>query len=165
MRKTMRVPAAAAFLLIIGIASGGGLPELKEGLWMINTQATYNPGNKKTQSTYTLCRSHAYDQHVEAVGKNIKACATVNESDQGEKHLTEIHCVMAGTVMDTKGTATHHGDTSSHTESHTTYTPATGGVRDITMIQDQKYVGSCPAGAQPGDMTSEDGRVNHLWKH
>jgi hypothetical protein len=27
---------------------------------------------------------------------------------------------------------------------------------------DQKYIGSCPAGAQPGDLTTADGKVVHL---
>jgi len=27
------------------------------------------------------------------------------------------------------------------------------------MIMDQKYVGSCPAGTQPGDLTNADGRL------
>ena len=39
-----------------------------------------------------------------------------------------------------------------------------GGVSETTMIMDQKYVGSCPAGAQPGDITYADGRVTH-WRH
>jgi hypothetical protein len=33
------------------------------------------------------------------------------------------------------------------------------------MIQDQKYIGSCPADMQPGDRKSEDGTILHLWKH
>ena len=77
----------------------------------------------------------------------------------------ELHCVVAGTVIDTKSTGTIAGDTAAHTEIHTTFSPAFGGVTESTMIQDQKYVGSCPAGAQPGDMTNADGTVIHLGKH
>jgi hypothetical protein len=36
---------------------------------------------------------------------------------------------------------------------------------DSTMTMDQKYLGSCPAGVQPGDLTSADGKVTHLWNH
>jgi hypothetical protein len=39
-----------------------------------------------------------------------------------------------------------------------------GGASEITMM-DQKYVGRCPAGAQPGDLTTADGKTIHLWKH
>ncbi len=39
------------------------------------------------------------------------------------------------------------------------------GITETTMTQDQKYLGNCPAGAQPGDMTTSNGTVKHLWKH
>jgi hypothetical protein len=53
----------------------------------------------------------------------------------------------------------------SHSETHTTYTPALAGTAESTMIMDQKYVGGCPAGIQPGDRIAANGTVNHLWKH
>jgi len=162
--KKMLVSAAAA-LLTIGIAMAGEAPEVKEGLWSIHRQTIDNPGNKKSDTSSTICRNHAYDQHVQALAKNVKGCTRVSESFQGGKLSTEMHCVVAGTVIDTRETATYQGDTSTHAEIHTTYTPAFAGVTESTMIMDQKYIGSCPAGAQPGDMTSADGSVNHLWKH
>jgi hypothetical protein len=162
MKKTL-VPAAA-FFLAVGIASAADPPDVKEGLWSIHTQTIDNPGSKKSESTSTICRSHAYDQHVRSLAKNVKGCTTVSESFQGGKYSTVMHCVAAGTTIESKGTATFDGDTSAHSESHATYTPAMGGVSDTTMIMDQKYLGSCPAGAQPGDLTTE-GRTTHLWKH
>jgi hypothetical protein len=156
--------AAAAFLLAIGVASAVDPPEVKEGLWSIHRQTIDNPGNKKTESTSTICRSHAYDQHVRTLAKGVKGCTTVSESFQGGKYSSVMHCVAGGTTIESKGTATFAGDTSSHSESHATYTPAMGGVSDTTMIMDQKYLGSCPAGAQPGDLTTE-GRTTHLWTH
>jgi hypothetical protein len=163
--KTMLVPVALALLLPIGMANAADPPQLKEGLWSIHRQTIDNPGNKKTESASTICRSHAYDQHVQSLAKSRKGCTMVKENFQGGKYSTEMHCVVAGTTIDTKGTAVYQGDTSAHNETHTTYSPAFGGVTDSTMIMDQKYTGSCPAGAQPGDMTSADGRVVHLWKH
>lgn len=146
------------------MASAADAPDVKEGLWSIHRQVIDNPGNKKTESTQKICRNHAYDQHVREEAKKVKGCATVSESDQGGKHLTETHCVTGGTSIDTKGSASFQGDTAAHNESHTTYTPAMYGVSETTMIMDQKYEGTCPAGMQPGDLTNADGRVTHLWK-
>ena len=73
--------------------------------------------------------------------------------------------MTAGTVVESKGTTTFQGDTATHSETHATYTPPMGGISGMTMIMDQKYVGSCPAGLQPGDRTNADGSVIHLWKH
>lgn len=162
--KRMLVSVAAALLLPIGIAIAVNLPEQKEGLWSIHRQMTANPGNKKTDSTSKICRNHAYDQYANSLAKNVKGCTTGSESFEGGKYSIEMHCVVAGTVIESKGTTTFQGDRSTHAESHATYTPAMGGVSEMTMIIDQKYEGSCPAGTQPGDMMSADGRVTHLWK-
>jgi len=162
--KRMLVYVGAALLLPIGVAIAVNLPEQKEGLWSIQRQTIDNPGNKKSESTSKICRNHAYDQHANSLAKNVKGCTTVSESFEGGKYSIEMHCVVAGTVIESKGTTTFQGDTSTHSESHATYTPAMAGVSETTTIMDQKYVGSCPAGTQPGDMMSADGRVTHLWK-
>ena len=161
-KNKMLVSAAAALWLPIAYAADP--PEVKEGLWSIHTQVIDNPGNKRTESTETLCRNRAYDKSVEALAKTAAKDCKVSESVQGGKTSSEAHCVMAGTVIDTKGTGAYVGDTSSHSESHTTYSPAFYGVTESTRIMDQKWVGSCPAGAQPGDLTNSDGTVIHLGK-
>jgi len=162
--KKILVFAAAALLLPIGIANAVDPPELKEGLWSNHRQTIDSPGNQKTEQTSTVCRNHAYDQYVRSLTKGMKGCTSVNESLQGGKYVQEMHCVAAGTTIDSKGTSTFENDTAAHSESHSTYTPAMGGVSETAMIMDSKYVGSCPAGAQPGDITYADGRVTH-WRH
>ncbi len=159
----MLISAAAA--LVLPIAHAADPPQLREGLWSIHTQTTDNPGNKKSESTRTLCRDHAYDRSVEALAKTaVKGCTKVNESVQGGKTSSEAHCVVGGIAIDTKETGTYGGDTSTHSEVHTTYSPAFAGMSESTMIMDQKYIGGCPAGAQPGDQTNPDGTVTHLGK-
>lgn len=113
--------SAAALLLPIGTAVGADPPEVKEGLWSIHTQTIDNPGNKKSESSSTICRNHAYDQHVQSLAKKMKGC-TVNESSEGGKHTSESHCVVGGIVIETKGTSAFQGDTSTHSEARTTYT-------------------------------------------
>jgi hypothetical protein len=157
--------SAASLVLLVGIAIAADPPEVKEGLWSIHRQTTNNPGNKTTDSTSTICRNHAYDQHVQSLAKNMKGCTTVSESLQSGRYSIQTHCLIGTTVVDSKGTTTYEADTSAHSESHTTFTPPMAGMSDTIMVMDQKYEGSCPAGAQPGDMTSADGRVTHLWKH
>jgi hypothetical protein len=165
MKMTKMLVHAGVLLLPIGMAIAANIPELKEGLWSIHTQTISNPGNQKSEGTYTLCRDHAFDQAAQALAKNIKGCTMGSESFDGSKYSTEMKCTVGTTVIDTKGTATFSGDTSTHSESRATYTPAMAGISDMTMIQDQKYVGSCPAGAQPGDRINADGTIIHLGKH
>ena len=163
--KKLFVSAAVALWLPIWIIGAGNPPEMKEGLWSVHKQSMQNPGNKKTDSTSTICRSHAYDQHALSLTKNVKGCTMVSESFQSGKRNQEMRCVMGATVVVSKGTSTYQGDTAAHSETHATYTPPMAGISEMTMIMDQKYVGSCPVGMQPGDMTTPDGRVAHLWQH
>jgi|HubBroStandDraft_6_1064221.scaffolds.fasta_scaffold00030_56 hypothetical protein len=163
--KKILVAAVALPLLAIGIAYAVDPPEQKEGLWSIHRQSIDNPGNKKTESSQTICRNHAYDAYARSLAKTVKGCTTLNESFQGGKYSIESHCVITGTVMESKGTVTYQGDISAHSETHVTYSPAMDGVSETTMTMDQKYIGSCPPGAQPGDLTQPNGRVTHLWQH
>jgi Protein of unknown function (DUF3617) len=163
--KTMLVLAATALLLLIGTAYAADLPELKEGLWSVHKQTTTNPENSKSDTTSTICRNHAYDQHVRSLMKSMKGCSVVSESLQGGTYVLETRCEITGTMVDSKGTVTSQGDNATHSETHATYTPAMAGISEMTIIMDQKYVGSCPAGVQPGDITQADGRVSHTWKH
>jgi hypothetical protein len=163
--KTTMGFAAALLLLTSGTVTAVDPPPMKEGLWSIRNQSVNSPGDKKSDHTSTVCRSHAYDQHALQDEKAMKGCKTVSESLQGSQYSIHTHCVVAGTVIDSESLVTFTGDTGAHSESHATYNPALGGISAMTLIQDQKYVGSCPAGVQPGDITQPDGTVIHTWKH
>jgi hypothetical protein len=174
--KKMLVSAAAAFLLPIGVAHAVDQPERKEGLWSIHMQTIPTAGNdesgnktsKTTESSQKICRSHAFDEYarsVEEKGNKDRGCTTISESFRDGKYSREMHCVMHGTIiMDSKETSSFQGDTAIHTESSGSLWTGLGG-GNSTMIQDEKYVGSCPEGVQPGDVIEEEGKVTHLWKH
>jgi hypothetical protein len=162
MRK-MLVSAAAVLSLALGTAVAVDAPDVKEGLWSVHSQTTANPGNKKSEgTTYTLCRDHAYDKAARDLAKSVKGCKLLSETFKDGKYSTRLHCMIGATVIDTESTVTFASDTSIHSETHATYTPAMNGVSDTTLVQDQEYMDSCPAGTQPGDRTDEDGRVTHL---
>jgi Protein of unknown function (DUF3617) len=67
----------------------------------------------------------------------MKGCTKVSESIQGGKVSSEMRCAVAGTVIDSKGTSTVQGDTSFHSETRSTYTPAFAGMSEMTMIMDR----------------------------
>lgn len=163
--KKMLFSVGSAFLLSVGFARAADLPQAKEGLWSSHTQTVDQPGNKKSEATKTICRNHAYDQYVKDLAAKIPGCTKVSENYNGRTLTTEMRCVVGGSVIDGKGTSVFQGDTVVHSETHSTYTPAMYGVSETTMIMDQKYVGSCPAGSQPGDMRGEDGKLFNTWKH
>jgi hypothetical protein len=153
---------AAILVMLSGTAQAVDHPPIKEGLWQIRTQTIDNPGGKKTDGTVSLCRDHNYDKAVEARAKDVKGCNTISESFAGSAYSSEMRCDIGSTVLVTKGTVTFLGDTSTHSETHITCTPALNGIADEMRIQDQTYEGNCPTGMQPGDRKSQDGTIGHL---
>lgn len=152
-------------LLAIGTVCTAGEPQMREGLWSIHTMAVSNPGNKKEESITSICHSHAYDEHVQEVAKQqMSSCKTISEGYFGRTKTSETECVIRGSMVRTKTTVTIT-DLNARSQTHTTYTPAAFGMTEMTMIMEQKYVGACPAGVEPGDVVGSDGRIEHLWKH
>jgi Protein of unknown function (DUF3617) len=163
--KKMLLCAGATVLFSCAFAFAADPPDVKEGLWSSQTQTVDNPGNKRGGGLVTICRSHAYDQYVKDLAAKMPGCTKLSETFSGHVLNTALRCTVANTVIDTRETATFQGDIAIHAETHATYTPPLYGVSDSTMIMDQKYLGSCPAGMQPGDMKSADGKTINTWKH
>ena len=142
--------------------SGGGGPLLKEGLWSTHSVWVDNPGGKKREGNQTVCRNHAFDDYARGLAKRQEC--TIKESFTGGGMDQESDCTVAGSVIKTKAKTTSTGDTT-HSESHSTYTPAAYGVSESTMTMDEKYIGPCPSGTSPGDIMRADGTVMSRWKH
>jgi len=155
--------SAAALWLVMGTIYAVDEPPLKEGLWSVRTQMIENPGNRKDETTRSICRSHAFDAYAQSQRKNTK-CRTLSENSANGTITTVSECTVGTTLIKNTGTVTMTGDIASHSEGHTTYTPAVNGMSESTIIMDQKYVGACPAGVEPGDTIDADGKIQHTWK-
>ena len=108
---TMAKLVLALAALVVSAASAADLPNVKEGFWTVHTQTVDNPGAKKSEGTYSLCRDHAFDQAATARAKSVKSCTTVSEHFQAGKYSVEMHCTVAGSVIETKGVTTFQNDT------------------------------------------------------
>jgi hypothetical protein len=144
-----------------GDARTGDAPELKEGLWLLQTVTTTLPGNKKSVEAVTLCRNHAYDAYANAMALMQKDC-TVKRNFQGDTMSLDGTCTVKGSTVLSKGSMKMSGDTAAHSETHTTYTPALRGVVESSLVQDQTWLSSCPAGMKPGDQRTADPGSMHL---
>ncbi len=158
-----RILPAAASLVSFGLYAADP-PAVKEGLWSIHTASIDNPGNKKTERTRSICRNHAYDVRIQdqAMNQQKQTCKTYTETPSGNTFTAESECTVQGSTIKSKTITTFSGDTSIHAETHGTYTPAFNGTAETTMIVDQKYVGACPAGMEPGDFMDAAGKITHV---
>ena len=71
---------------------------------------------------------------------------------------------LGGRVIVSKGTYTYDSAILTHAESHATYTPAFNGKTEETLLQEQRFLGECPAGINPGDRIMSDGTVQRYGK-
>lgn len=156
MKKTA---AAAAFVFLFTAAVvAQDVPNMKEGLWKLHMVTT---GSGQPQdTTYSLCRNHAYDLKAHDLMK--KTGCTINEGSSlaGKRTFSSV-CKIGSTTISSKSTLSSSGDTSFHSETTTSYSPAMNGMSTTTTVQDQTYIGSCPAGMNPGDIISSNGQVRH----
>lgn len=161
MKRTVR----AALLVSLALYAADA-PAMKEGLWSIHTVSIDNPGNKRSEGTRSLCRNHAYDARIRALAetKQKQSCKPAARTSSANGFTEESECTIQGSVITSKAVTTFTGDTSFHSETHGTYKPALYGIAEMTMIMDQKYLGACPAGMEPGDFMTSDGKVTHV-KH
>ena len=156
-RHTLYACAAGACML--SMAGAAEPPPLKEGLWDVRGQSVANPGNKVTDYAYRLCRSHAYDKAMDKIVKNAKDCATSFEDLGGGRYASASRCTAGATVIESKGTYTYESSTSTRSESFATYDPPYRGKTDEKLIQDQRFLGACPAGMKPGDRITAAGAL------
>ena len=165
MKNLLAFTIASLCLIGFAFAQNIRVPLQKEGLWSNHRESTNNPGNVKTESTEKICRNHAYDEYVREKAKKVPGCKTLSESYSGGIYSIEMECSTAGSVIKSKGTVKSLGEDDVRAESHATYAPPIAGMAETTMVMEQKYLGSCPAGMQPGDITHENGSVTHTWRH
>ena len=150
---------ALALLVLAGTAQAIDIPVMKEGLWKLH-MITSAPGEKTDDTEYYLCRSHAYDQSVKGiVDQAMKNCSTISDTTSLGKRYLNTTCKVAGSTLTSKAVIVAKGDTYYRTESHSTYSPPLYGETETNIIQEQTYVGACPAGMSPGDRKMQDGSI------
>jgi hypothetical protein len=154
--------ASVAAWLSVSAGCANDPPKLKEGLWEIRGQRVENPGNKRSDFQYKLCRDHAFDRASDATIKQAKDCNTVLKKLGDGKYASASTCQVAGVTIVSTGTSSYGGDESIHADTKATYTPGFNGKTDETLTEDQHYIGKCPAAMKPGDRLNPDGV---LWRH
>ncbi len=128
-----------------------GVPQLKEGLWSIQGYRTNSSNPDKQAFNAKLCRDQTYDNHSHAFVTTVKECSSQIVAQKPNLYSTKITCTVGATTIVSTTTVTYQSDTSVHSDSQTTYTPALQGKTSASIVQDQLYLGPCPANMKPGD--------------
>jgi hypothetical protein len=156
-RSTLPASLTSATLSLPALADFPSMPPVKEGLWKIHDVDTYS--DQPTQdANYFLCRSHAYDESVREKMKTIQAhCVTSGATTLGNKRSINTTCDIGGYHPVSKAVLTM-SDNFYHSETGSTIT-VSGHISSDKTVQDQTYVGVCPAGMSPGARKLADGTI------
>ena len=141
--------AAESTTVVLG---ADGKPAIRFGLWEINQSSK---GIKNT-----ICMNADAAQAEKDLANQFKkslACSKDEYRLVGNVETMDIAC-SGGSQLSMHSVTTHFGDTAYHVET-TTHTSA----GDSSAIADAKWLGACPQGMQPGDVSADNGtKVNAL---
>lgn len=166
MRASSLTLAGLAGLLALGaasVAAAEDAPMRKAGLWETSMALS---GAQAHNMTMRMCTDPTVERRRSIfTGPNQHSACSVQEYHRTATGMS-FHSVCQnanGLTNITDGTAT--GDFNSHyhldVKTHITGAASPPGGADRHMTMDAKYLGACPAGQSPGDMSfvTADGRV------
>jgi hypothetical protein len=147
MRVTF-VTATALAAIFATAAAADDYPPRKPGLWEVAVHNASLP-----QVTMKMCIDAETDQLFHKFSGDIRSkhCSKNDIKTVGNVVTSENDCVLGGTKVNSVAVATYTGDSAYHVDIKTHFDPPKLGQSDVTVSQDAKWVGECPADMKPGD--------------
>jgi hypothetical protein len=106
-----------------------------------------------------MCLDPATDAEMYKLGMNASQsmCDKPEISRNGSTVTVDTVCKTGQSRKTTHAVIKFTGDTAYHTDARIRTDPPVGGRGDMTMMQDAKWTGLCPADMQPGDVAMGNG--------
>jgi hypothetical protein len=137
------------------------LPVLKSGLWEV-TRASTQRGDQKHLTTMCLDESVQAEMREFSMGVAKEMCAQNDRNIEGNRMTVTATCKLGPTTMKTRSVMVFTGNTSYHTDATASYDPPFMDMTEAKSTIDGKWVGSCKAGQQPGDIVTETGQTINM---
>ena len=149
--------------LLAAQAAAQDMPPMRPGLWESTTSVNMGSAAKSGPKT-TMCVTEAMQRLMLANSQRVgAACGKNTTRREGNQYIAESECTVSGSTLKSKSVATFTGDTAFRVDSSSTVTPppdSKGGISTSSAIQEARYVGPCPAGMRPGDISSGGRTMN-----
>lgn len=129
-------------------AAAEDYPPRKPGLWEVSV---HNPSIPDV--TTKLCIDAATDQLFHQFSNNVRSqhCSKNDIKVSGSTVTADSDCTLGGTKVTTTSITTFTGDSAYHVDVKSHFDPPKLGQSDVTITQDAKWTGECPADMKPGD--------------
>ena len=155
--RIARALAVVCFGLSGAGASAADIPVLKSGLWELSRSTSQQPETKRV-TEMCLDESVQADMREFGLGVAKELCSKSDRRVEGNRLTIDAVCKLGATTMTAHSVMTFSGNTAYHTEGSATYDPPMANMSESKSSIDAKWVGECPAGQQPGDITLESGQ-------
>jgi len=148
MRLTLMTAAALATIFSMG-ARADEYPPRKPGLWEVTV---HNPAIPDV--TMKMCLDADTDQAFHKFSGDVRAkhCQKNDVKVTGLTVTADSQCLLGSTTVTTNAVTVFTGDGAYHVDIKTHFDPPKLGQSDVTITQDAKWTGDCPADMKPGDM-------------
>ena len=153
--------AIACFSLAGGGVFAADIPVLKSGLWELSRSTSQQPEAKRV-TEMCLDESVQADMREFGLGVAKELCSKSDRRVEGNRLTIDAVCKLGVTTLTAHSVMTFSGNTAYHTEGSATYDPPMLNISKQNSSIDAKWVGECPAGQQPGDMTLESGQTINI---
>lgn len=151
-------------LCVVSLAQAAGLedlPKRKPGLW----EMSVIPENgKQAPVTSRVCIDSATDAVLTnfALGASSKICSKSDVRVSGSVATIDAVCKIGESVQTSHSTITFSGTTAYRSEARVHSEPPFMGRSDSTIVQEGKWIGTCPADMKPGDLVMGNGMKINL---
>jgi len=147
-------------LALLGIATcdvvrAQDFPPRKPGLWQIDMTMPAAPGPQQMK----MCIDVGTDAEMYRMGMSAAqgVCDKPSINRNGSTVTIDSACKMGESRMTTHAVTKFTGDTAYRTEADTKMDPPMAGRGESKISQDGKWIGPCPPGMIPGDVTMGNG--------
>lgn len=126
------------------------LPYSKPGLWLLTTKTEDGKPARVTK----FCSDKLAQKYLIDMGSATlqSACAKHDMNVAGSTMTINAVCTIGKSTLTSKTVIHYAGDSSFHSETDGTFSPAFMGKTASHSVQDGAWSGACPAGMTPGDM-------------
>jgi hypothetical protein len=153
-RRAREMAIALSAALLCAPLSAGDLPEIKVGLWSIDSSA----GGADTPRSVLVCMNTDVVQELMKGDARVlpagKCKSAIDEN--GSSYVETTDCIVRGRELQVKSVATFAGNEKFHIDSERT------GPTTDTMLIDGKYLSACPAATQVGDVMAPNGQKTNV---
>ena len=137
------------------------LPARKPGLWEVTLSMA---GGKMPPQVMKFCTDADTDAALYKFGMNAAQgmCSRNDIQRSGNVVTMDSECKMGDMTMNSHAVMTFTGDAAYHTDIQSHFNPPMAGRSELSMTQEAKWAGACPADMKPGEMIGPNGMKMNL---